>query len=86
MDVYKLLLARSDVENVKIEPYNMLLTDPSFGLGVAYLKPTLEALVAKNAITREDMDYYFETLPKAQQTGDFFVSDSMFEVSFDKKK
>ena len=85
MDVYKLLLARSDVENVKIAPYNMLLTDPSFGMGLAYFKPMLEALVAKKAITQEDMDYYFETLPKAQQTGDFFISDSMFEVSFDKK-
>ena len=85
MDVYKLLLARSDVENVKIAPYNMLLTDPSFGMGLAYFKPMLEALVAKKAITQDDMDYYFEALPKAQQTGDFFVSDSMFEVSFDKK-
>ncbi len=86
MDVYKLLIARSDVENVKIEPFNMLLSDPTFGMGLDYSKPMLEALVAKKAITQEDMNYYFETLPKAQKAGDFFISSSMFEVSFDKIK
>jgi hypothetical protein len=41
---------------VKIQPFYMLLADPSYGLGLAYLKPALEALVAKEIITTGDMD------------------------------
>lgn len=44
MDAYKLLLARSDVENVKIELFHMLLTDPTYGVGMDYLQPVLRTL------------------------------------------
>ncbi|KAK3286080.1 hypothetical protein CYMTET_6345 [Cymbomonas tetramitiformis] len=85
MDAYKLLLARSDVENVRIEDFSIFVSDPSFGMGLVQLKPMLEALVAKNVITQEDMNYYFDTLPAAEEAGDFFKSALMLEVSFDKK-
>ena len=85
MDAYRALVANTMVENTAIEPFPVLTPDPSYGLGMAYLKPTLEAVVASGGIDQTDMAYSLETLPNAQAKGDFFLASMMFEVTFDKK-
>lgn len=87
MEAYKLLLTRNDVENVEICPFNMLLSDPSYGYGLEsqFFKPMLTALVTRKIITQQDVEYFIETLPAAQKAGDYLMSDTMFEVSFNKK-
>jgi hypothetical protein len=45
---------------VNIQPFSMLLADPSYGLGLAYLKPALEALIAEEIITTGDINYFLE--------------------------
>lgn len=87
-EAFRYLLSLPDVvENVKIRGYSMLTSDHgTMRLQRAGMDMFLPKLVETGKLPQEDVDYLFANIDGAVSSGNLILADTLFEVTFTKKR